>query len=64
MPSERRELSLTKDFRETVVDRAAKDSVFRVGLLTEAVDCFLEGETDVAKSLFRDYINAIHFLNS
>ncbi len=30
----------------------------RVGLLTEAAECFINGEVDEAKALLRDYINA------
>lgn len=53
---------LTKDFEETVVDRAVKDSVFRIGLLSEAMDCLFEGDIDVARSLLRDYNKATGFL--
>lgn len=35
-----------------------KDPEFRVGLLTEAIECMLSDEIDVAKELLRDYINA------
>lgn len=49
---------LTRDFRETVMERARRDPEFRVGLLTEAVECVLNDEIDVAKELLRDYVNA------
>jgi len=51
-------MALTKPFRETVVERAKKDPDFRAGLLTEAAECFLNGEPEVAKLLIRDYVNA------
>ncbi len=49
---------LTRGFRESVVERARQDSDFRAGLLTEAVNCILSDEIEVAKSLLRDYVNA------
>jgi hypothetical protein len=51
-------MALTKPFRETVVKRAKEDPKFRVGLLTGAAECFLNGEADVARVLLRDYVNA------
>ena len=51
-------MALTRDFLETVKERAERDPAFRVGLLTEAAECLLNDEVAVAKSLLRDYINA------
>lgn len=51
-------MALTRDFKQTVLSRAVKDTAFRRGLLTEAVNEFLEGDTEVGKKLLRDYINA------
>ncbi|MBC8242641.1 MAG: transcriptional regulator [Alphaproteobacteria bacterium] len=51
-------MALTRDFKETVKDRAQKDPAFRVGLLTEAAECILNDEVDVTKTLLRDYVNA------
>ena len=51
-------MPLTHSFRDTVKERATKDPEFRVGLLTEAIECMLSDETDVAKRLLRDYVNA------
>lgn len=51
-------MPLTRDFKETVVEMAKNDPEFRVGLLTEAVECLLNNEVGVAKSLLRDYVNA------
>jgi DNA-binding phage protein len=48
----------TRPFRQTVVERAKRDADFRVGLLTEASECFLAGDTGTAKVLLRDYVNA------
>lgn len=35
-----------------------RDPEFRIGLLTEAIECVLNDEIDVAKVLLRDYVNA------
>lgn len=51
-------MALTRDFKETVLERAQSDPEFRIGLLTEALECLLNNETGVAKSLLRDYVNA------
>ena len=51
-------MALTRNFKDTILVRAQKDPEFRVGLLTEAAQCLLNDEVDVAKSLLRDYVNA------
>ena len=51
-------MPLTRDFKESVKARAENDSAFREALLTEALDCFLAGDTDTGKAILRDYINA------
>lgn len=51
-------MALTRDFKETILERAKNDPEFRIGLLTEAAECLLNNETDVAKTLLRDYVNA------
>jgi len=51
-------MALTRDFKDTILVRAQKDPEFRVGLLTEAAQCLLSDEVDLAKSLLRDYVNA------
>ena len=51
-------MALTRSFRDTILERAQRDPKFRVGLLTEAAQCLLNDEVDVAKSLLRDYVNA------
>lgn len=50
-------MGLTRDFKTTVLERAQADPEFHVGLLTEAAECLLNGEPDVAKTLLRDYVN-------
>ena len=51
-------MPLTRDFKETVKARAEQDGAFRRALLTEALDCFLAGDTDTGKAILRDYITA------
>lgn len=51
-------MGLTRDFRETVLSRARRDPEFRAALLTESVQCFLEGDVETGKAVLRNYINA------
>ena len=51
-------MPLTRDFKETVLERAQADPEFRAGLLSEAAECLLNDEVDAAKALLRDYVNA------
>ena len=51
-------MALTKEFRDTVQARAMSDPGFRRALLIEGASALLRGETDTAKSLLRDLINA------
>ena len=51
-------MALTRDFRQTVRERASRDEEYRKGLLLEAVNEFLNGNVDVGKAMLRDYINA------
>ena len=51
-------MPLTRDFRETVKERAERDPEFRAGLYQEAMQALLDGELGVAKILLRDFINA------
>ncbi|WP_145033262.1 transcriptional regulator [Caulifigura coniformis] len=51
-------MALTRSFKETVKSRAQRDRKFRVAMLQEATEAFLRGETDVGKTLLRDYVNS------
>ena len=51
-------MALTKDFKETIQNRAQRDSAFRKALLKEGVECLLAGDVDTGKAVLRDYINA------
>ena len=51
-------MPLTRNFKQTVQARVARDAAFRKALLREAVDCFLAGEVQIGKAVLRDFINA------
>ena len=51
-------MTLTKDFRDTVRDRAQHDAKFRRALLEEAVNSMMSGDVETGRSLMRNYINA------
>ena len=51
-------MPLTRDFKETVKDRARRDLAFREGLLKEGVECLLAGDVETGKIILRDYMNA------
>lgn len=51
-------MALTRDFKETIMERAAHDEQYRKGLLAEAVNEILEGNLNAGKAMLRDFINA------
>jgi hypothetical protein len=51
-------MALTRNFRETIRDRAQREPAFRRALLQEAVEQMLGGDVDTGKSMIRNYINA------
>lgn len=51
-------MPLSRDFKETIKARAARDPAYRAALLSEVVDLFLAGDVATAKTVLRDYINA------
>jgi len=51
-------MPLTRDFKDTVKARAQADPAFRVALLEEALDAFLNNDLETGKLLLRDYVNA------
>jgi hypothetical protein len=51
-------MALTKDFRDTIRDRARRDPAFRRALLQEAVELLLAGDVEAGQGLVRKYINA------
>jgi DNA-binding phage protein len=51
-------MALTRDFKETILARAARDPKFRKELLREGIESMLTGDVATAKTILRDYINA------
>lgn len=51
-------MALTREFKTTVKARAERDPAFRVGLLQEALEAFLNSEPAAGRVLLRDYVNA------
>jgi DNA-binding phage protein len=51
-------MTLTRDFKQTIVERVERDPDFAKVLLDEAATLFLNGEPDVARLILRDLVNA------
>lgn len=51
-------MTLTRDFRATLQERAQRDTAFRQAMLRESVEALLSGDTETGRAMLRDYINA------
>jgi hypothetical protein len=51
-------MTLTRNFKDTVITRIGQDTEFRDALLREGIECLLSGDVDTGKAVLRDYINA------
>ena len=51
-------MTLTREFKQTVVERVQRDPAFAKALLDEAATLFLSGEPDTARLILRDLVNA------
>ena len=51
-------MALTKDFRETIRERAQQEPQFRKALLCEAIELMLSGDEKTGRAILRNYINA------
>ena len=51
-------MALTRDFKQTVVERVERDPQFAKALLDEAATLFLNNETEIARLILRDLVNA------
>lgn len=51
-------MTLTRDFKQTVIERVERDPAFAKALLDEAATLFLNGEPDAARLILRDLVNA------
>ena len=47
-------MALTRNFKQTVVERVERDPAFAKALLDEAATLFLNGETQTARLILRD----------
>ena len=57
-------MALTRNFKETIRARVARDPKFRRELLRESIECMISGDIATAKTILRDYINATVGFNS
>ena len=51
-------MALTRNFKQTVVERVERDPQFAKALLDEAATLFLSGEPETARLILRDLVNA------
>ena len=51
-------MALTRNFKETIVERVQSDATFAQALLDEAATLFLNGEPETARLILRDLVNA------
>ena len=51
-------MALTRDYKQTIVERTKRDPAFGKALLDEAATMFLNGEPDTARLILRDLVNA------
>ena len=51
-------MAVTRDFKELVQKRIARDPAFADALLREGIDTMLTGDLDTGKAILRDYIKA------
>src|ERR671917_1048807 len=51
-------MPLSRDFNETIRERAQRDEVFRLAMIEDALRALDVGEAFEAKVLLRDFINA------
>jgi DNA-binding phage protein len=51
-------MALTRDFKETMVERARRDARFREAMFTQALNAYVAGDTRSGKAMLRDLVNA------
>ena len=51
-------MTLTRNFKQTVVERVERDPAFAKAMLDEAATLFLNGEPETARVILRDLVNA------
>lgn len=51
-------MALTREYRETVVERLKKDREFTAAVFSEAISAFIEGDKTTTLSILRDLVHA------
>lgn len=51
-------MALTRGFRTALLERARRDTAFRLAMLKEGINTMLAGDVETGKAILRDYINA------
>ena len=51
-------MALTRDFRETIRERAQAEQAFRKALLGEAIEILISGDEKTGRAILRNYVNA------
>jgi DNA-binding phage protein len=51
-------MALTRDFRETIRERAQREPAFRQGLLREGLELIYNGDFETGRAILRNYIHA------
>ncbi|MCI5148160.1 MAG: transcriptional regulator [Candidatus Electrothrix sp. MAN1_4] len=51
-------MSIVREYKETIKERAQREPEFASALLDEAVTLFLNGEPKIARLILRDLVNA------
>ncbi len=51
-------MTITRNYKESVNERAKQDPAFATALLDEAISLFVNGEPEVARLVLRDLVNA------
>jgi len=51
-------MALTRNFKQTIIERVNRDPAFAQALLDEAATLFLNGEPETARLILRDLVNA------
>lgn len=51
-------MALTRNYKQTVIERIERDPEFAKALLDEAATLFLSGEPEAARLILRDLVNA------
>lgn len=51
-------MALTRDFKETVATRVQTDPAFAQTLLDEAIELFVNGDSESSKLILRDLVNS------